>query len=395
MDYTEAVSELTSQTSESGRKTSKQVKDVLDSFDKPQTDYKILLVGGTNGKGSTVEMISKMLQNLGYRTGSFTSPHLRKLTERVQVNSKEIDEEKLVAKYREVKEENDELSFFKFMTVIAYNYFSDQDVDYAVIEVGMGGNSDATNAVENDAAVITNIGNDHGEYLGDKKEEIAEEKSGIIPENGNLVTREDYSIIDEEADNKNCSIHRPAKIEVKGNCYKFQGQEFDLPVKGSFQKKNLENALKTVEVLEETPENIGEAISNLECKGRMDYVSEKPIYIHDGAHNPSAVRKIIGDLPENFTCVFGAVSSKDIKQMIDILEEKAGRFIFTSSSVEWMEEPEKIAEIASKSSEVVEESSQAVKKAFSYGDPVVATGSLYLIGELKNSELEVENQENS
>jgi len=383
--YREIVKDLESRKNNKSDPTLEKTRNALKELGNPQNSYKTVLVGGTNGKGSTVEMISEGLQSKEFRVGTFTSPHLVSCRERTRVNQKKISKDCFVKLFKEIERVSPGLSFFEFTTVLSYLYFDRKNVDYAVVEVGMGGRLDATNAVDNKYAVITNIGKDHSAYLGETREEIAREKAGIIPKNGKLVTRENYSSIIKLAEDRNTEIVKPVKIEQKGSEYYYDEKKFTIPLEGGFQKENLETAVKTIEMLEEKIEKPSEAFGNLYWPGRMEKISENPLYIQDGAHNPDALKKVIPDYPEDFVCVFNAVKSKNTRKMIEIIESKSSKLYLTRSTVFNAEKPEKIAEHASIPFEVIESPSEAVKKAKNDGKPVVVTGSLYLLGDLKKT----------
>jgi len=386
--FEEVIEKLQKRKNDRKEPSLKNTERALNQFGRPDEDYEVILVGGTNGKGSTVEMISELLQSQAFDVGTYKSPHLVTARERVRVNVEKISEGEFLELYGRIASLDLQLTFFEFMTVLAYVYFSDEDVDYAIMEVGMGGRLDATNAADNDTAVITNIGKDHMKYLGDTKAQIAQEKAGIIPEDGTLITSSDSQTLENVADRRNAEILEPEEIEARENSYIFRDQEFRIPLEGSFQKYNLENALKTVAHLEDIPEDLESALSDLKCSGRMEIISEDPEIILDGAHNASALEETIDDYPEDFICVFGAVKSKEIDEMISILEQKASEFYVTKTGVDWSEQPEKIAGHISKDYEIIEDPSKALKAAKSEINDqksIVVTGSLYMIGDLKDS----------
>ena len=181
--FEETVEDLFSKRSGKENPAKKSTRKTLELLDKPEKDYGVVLVGGTNGKGSVVEMISELLQQQGEKVGTYKSPHLKTCRERIKVNGEKISEKEFLEIYNEIDSLNTNLSFFEFMTTMAYSYFSESDVDYAVMEVGMGGRLDATNVVEPELSVITNVGDDHKKYLGETVEERAREKAGIIHSN--------------------------------------------------------------------------------------------------------------------------------------------------------------------------------------------------------------------
>lgn len=392
-NYSKAVDDLQSRKTGKDDITIQTVKKALKKLGHPEKDYSVILIGGTNGKGSTVEMVSEMLQYHNKDVGTSKSPHLTSVRERIQVNSQKISRDEFLNLYKKLERLNQELSFFESIITMSYLHFSKKKVDYAVMEVGMGGRLDATNAAEPELSVITNIGMDHTEYLGDSKEEIAAEKAGIIPQNGKIVTEENLKQITETAGRRDSEKIDPVKIGELGNRkYQFQDKKFSIPVKGSFQKQNLQNSITAVKELEGIPENLEEALSNLKCPGRMEKISENPEIILDGAHNPPALEKVISDMPEDFICVFNSIETKDSSQMIEILEEKASKFIFTKSNVDWSADPLDIQKKCSTKSEIIREPVKAVKKAAENGKPVFVTGSLYLIGELKQKDLKLQTE---
>lgn len=392
-NYIDAAEELKSRKTGKDDITIEPVRKALKALDRPDKDYKVVLVGGTNGKGSTVEMISEMLQHQNRKVGISESPHLTTIRERIQINSQNISRKDFLELYNQLEELDVDLSFFEAITVMGYLYFSKKNVDYAIMEVGMGGRLDATNAAEPDLSVITNVGLDHTAFLGDSREEIAAEKAGIIPENGQIVTGESLDPIIETANQRGSKLVKPAKIEkIADRKYRFKEREFSVPVRGDFQRQNLQNSLAAIKELEEVPDNLEAALSGLSCSGRMEKISQNPEIFLDGAHNPAALEKVISDLPEQFTCVFNALETKDSSEMIKILEEKASRFVFTESSKKASIASLELQKSCSINSETVKDSIDAVREAVKYGEPVVVTGSLYLISQLKQKDLNLKTE---
>lgn len=386
MNYSEAVEELTSRHSNRKDPARESTKETLELLDNPEQDYKVILIGGTNGKGSVVEMISELLQSQGKDVGTYKSPHLTTPRERIQVNNEKIPEDDFEYLYSWIDDLETDLSFFEFITSMAYLYFSEQEVDYAVMEVGMGGRLDATNVVNPEISAITNLGKDHSKYLGETREERAYEKTGIIDDKVVLGDMSEELI--EAAEEKKAEIKGKRVLDGNANTkLEYRDREFMIPVRGGFQRDNCGIAISVVEEIEEVPEDLTSAFEDLECPGRMEVKGRNPLYIHDGAHNPSAIRKIMEDLPESFTCVFNASKNKDIDEMISILEEKASKFYFTESNVErFTRDAEELAEHASKEYEIQKDPVEAARKARKDTDRegcVLVTGSLYLIGALQ------------
>ncbi|MFB6217215.1 MAG: glutamate ligase domain-containing protein, partial [Candidatus Aenigmatarchaeota archaeon] len=181
----------------------------------------------------------------------------------------------------------------------------------------------------------------------------------------------------------------PLEVTKSNGDYIFRGKKFQLPLRGGYQAENLATSLAVLEKFDEVPGDLESALENVSCPGRMEIVSENPLYIRDGAHNPEAVKRILPEIPEGAICVFSAVKEKDIEKMVSLLEEKVSKFYFTASNVPWCESPEAIARHTSKEFEVVQDPVEAVDMALKEADDrgsVIVTGSLYLIGDImKNS----------
>ncbi|MFB6203631.1 MAG: folylpolyglutamate synthase/dihydrofolate synthase family protein [Candidatus Nanohaloarchaea archaeon] len=382
MGYREAVEELTSRGSDRKEPALENTKKALEELGRPDRETEIILVGGTNGKGSVSGMIYEMLRSQGNSAGLFRSPHLVDLRERVEKDGEMIGREEFMELYQRIGSLEPELSFFEFMTVLAYRFF--RDTDYAVMEVGMGGRLDATNAAEPEIAVITNVELEHRKYLGRTREKIADEIAGITPEDGVLVTDVELENVIDEAERNGTAILRPEKSGTEGEDHIVGEERFDIPLRGSFQSANLADALKAVEALGERPDDVEGSLSGISCPGRMEVVDRDPLYIHDGAHNPHALREVISDYPEGFAAVFSALESKEVDRMVEVLEEKAEVLYLTESDVDWCMNPDEIQELCSVRSEVVRDPGEAVRTARDRGLPVVVTGSLYLVGAVRS-----------
>lgn len=361
-------------------------RNALKALEHPEKEYKVILVGGSNGKGSTVEMVSELLQSQGLKVGVNKSPHLVSPTERIKLNSENISEEEFYRTYQKVSGLELDLSFFETITVMAYLYFSEKNVDYAVMEVGMGGKLDATNAADNEAAVITNVHLEHTEYLGESRADIAEEIAGIAPETGAVVDGSGMEEIEQKALERNSELKESEKVRKFNGKLLYRGELFELPIAGSFQRENLQLALTAVKELENVPESVENAVKNLECPGRMEIVSENPLTVLDGAHNPEALETAVEDLPEDFVCVFGLTGSKDIGKMANTVEQKASKVICTEPEIEWSinaETVEKSFSISSATEKNLQGAIESAKECAGEEGTVVITGSLYLVGDAK------------
>ncbi len=389
MDYRQIVDEVESKRTGRKNPARETTRNTLEELGNPEKEYGAVLIGGTNGKGSVVEMTSELLQSNGKKVGTYKSPHLETVRERVQVDGEKIGKKEFIELYEEIENNSDKLSFFEFMTVMAYTYFSRKDVDYAVMEVGMGGRLDATNVVESDISAITNLGEDHKKYLGDTREERAKELTGIV--DSRVVLGEMSEELIEAAEDKDAKITGKKVLDGNANTkLELDEEEFRIPVRGGFQKQNCGIAISIIKEIEKIPENLEEAFEDLECPGRMEVIGRKPLYIQDGAHNPSAIEEIMKDLPDGFTCVFNASKNKEVEKMISKLEEKASKFYFTESKVKWAtKDAEDLAKHTTKEYEIEKKPGEAVRKARKETERdgcVLATGSLYLIGALKEEE---------
>ncbi len=380
MRFSEAVSDLFSRSS--GKEPGVDAaREALQELGNPEQSLSVILVGGTNGKGSTASMIDKMLRSQGFRVGLFRSPHVDTVRERIKVDGEMISRESFLKLYQKLEDSCRELSFFQFLTVMAYTFFRRQEVEYAVMEVGMGGRLDATNAINPELSVITGLGADHTEYLGEKPEEIARELCGIISDS--VVIGGDNEELLSQARKASESLVVAEGLDTAGDRVVFEGKKIDTPSYSSFQAENLGTAVAALRELENVSQQTVASVEDLDLRARMEVVSENPLEIHDGAHNPHAVETVLGYLPDSFTCVFNASKTKDFESMIGLLEEKADYFYFTESDVKWAsEDPEKLAQCCTASYQVIHHPVEALEAARDREGPVLVTGSMYLIGSL-------------
>lgn len=299
----------------------------------PEFKFKTVHVGGTNGKGSTSHMLASVLQEAGYKVGLYTSPHLKDFRERIKINGKEVSKQFVISFIKKHKPffEQHTLSFFEMTVGMAFDYFSKKKVDIAIIEVGLGGRLDSTNIISPLVSVITNIGLDHTQFLGDTLEKIAVEKAGIIKPNIPVVIGETQietkSVFTETAKNNNSEIY-------------FADQNItsilDSDLKGSYQQKNIKTVLQTLQILKQNNFNISQknialglnsVVSNTGLKGRWQILQESPKVICDTAHNKEGLTYVVNQLKtevyNKLHIVFGVVSDKDLSTIIAILPKKA------------------------------------------------------------------------
>ena len=365
-----------------------------------ETDYRIIHVGGTNGKGSVCRFVGAILRESGYRVGIYSSPHLERVNERITVNEEEIGDRELSRLAGILMERDNGMTYFEAMTAIALMHFSGR-VDFAVLEVGMGGRYDATNVVDSDIAVITNVSMEHEKYLGDSIEKIALEKAGII-KGGNVVTAcrgKALKVMEKKAKERNAELSvvgrdvtwrriSPKKFLVKSN----REYELETSMNGIFQGDNIAIAVRAAELLGTGKESIVNGIRNAMLPGRMERIGK---FLMDGAHNPAGI-KALGESIRDFDynrlfIIFGAMGDKDIPSMIRHLPEGKGVTVIAASiGGERAAGAHEIASMVEKSGRKCIESGNvkdAIEKAVGMAgenDMICITGSLYLVGMAKS-----------
>ena len=337
-----------------------------DYFGSPHLKYRTIHVAGTNGKGSVSHMIASILQEAGYKTGLYTSPHLKDFRERIKVNGKMIPENhviKFVAKHKVILESMGP-SFFEMTVAMAYNYFAESNVDVAVIEVGLGGRLDSTNIITPVLSVITNIGHDHMDLLGDTLQKIAVEKAGIIKESVPLLisetqletknvfikkANESHSKISFADKMFSCDLKRNDNInserrylisELSGNLI-IEGKTF---LGGDYQARNLQAVFAVFEILKDvfevSGENITEGIKkvviNTGFQGRWQILSTSPLTICDTGHNREGLEYVLDQLnriPKSaLRIILGFVNDKDLGSVLPLFPSNA-HYYFTKAKV--------------------------------------------------------------
>lgn len=298
----------------------------------PELQFKSVHVAGTNGKGSTSSMLASILQEAGYKVGLYTSPHLKDFRERIKINGKEIPEEfvvDFVAQNQAFFEAN-ALSFFEMTVGLAFDYFAKVQVDVAIIEVGMGGRLDATNVITPLLSVITNIGYDHTQFLGDTLAKIATEKAGIIKQNIPVVIGEYNSETQSVFQNK-------AAAEKAPIFFAHSGPEITYPcaLQGDYQKYNKKTVLQAIEILKTNflvSENhiklgLQNVIRNTGLLGRWQVLQEKPVAVCDTAHNAHGLALVLSQIAqqryETLHVVLGVVNDKDLDAILPLFPKNA------------------------------------------------------------------------
>ncbi|WP_400081147.1 bifunctional folylpolyglutamate synthase/dihydrofolate synthase [Winogradskyella sp. R77965] len=299
----------------------------------PHERFKSIHVAGTNGKGSTSHMLASVLQEAGYKVGLYTSPHLKDFRERIRINGNVVSKQFVIGFIKRNKSflETDNLSFFEMTVGMAFDYFAKQEVDIAVIEVGLGGRLDSTNIITPELSVITNIGFDHMQMLGDTLEKIAAEKAGIIKQNIPVVIGETQT--ETEAVFK-------AKAKVKDSEIYFADQlvkhTLESDLKGSYQIHNIKTVLQSVEVLQHSGYKISETqlkkgllnvMKNTSLQGRWQVLQTQPKIICDTAHNKEGLscvmRQLQAEIFNVLHLVFGVVNDKDLHSIMPLLPKNA------------------------------------------------------------------------
>jgi dihydrofolate synthase / folylpolyglutamate synthase len=389
----------------------------------PQKKYKLIHVGGTNGKGSVCKFLESVLSSSGYNVGVYTSPHLQHISERIVVGNNRITDGELILLVNKIKpivdgmlEKENAPTFFEVFTALAFQYFSDKNVDFAVIEVGLGGRYDATNIVDPAISIITNVSLEHQNILGKNIEDIAFEKAGIIKNNVPVITASKNSalkIIEEIAKEKNAPISTIGKKNWKRLNSCIDNQEFlikgflkDYPVRtsmmGRHQGENITLALAAIEKLQMngtyiTDTSIIEGIEKTVNPGRMEIVSYDPLVLLDGAHNKAGMQTLVDTLKNDFEydrliVVLGILSDKDIRSMLSMITPFTAFFVITKSNNARACDPNELKKMIEKlgyKNEVVVK--ERILDALEYSksiakkeDLICVTGSLFTVGEARD-----------
>lgn len=328
-NYEKAIALLTSQGKFYINLGLDRISAILDLMGNPQRKLKCIHVAGTNGKGSVCAIISTVLKEAGFKVGLFTSPHLFRYSERIQIDGKEIEEEifaEKIFKIQELSEKNNiHLTEFEILTALMFEYFAENNVDFAVIEVGLGGKYDSTNVIENPiCSVITTIDLDHTERLGNTIEKIAEEKAGIIKKDCPIVINKNnkgFEVIKSHAENDQLFVANNLMLG-------------EMSLKGIHQQENLNLALSAI--LLAVPDikitTIQSALKHVVHHGRFEYFEDKKLLV-DGAHNPNGIRALRQNLEAYFKnyklrFIFGCLRNKDYPQMIKLLFKENDEIYF-------------------------------------------------------------------
>jgi dihydrofolate synthase/folylpolyglutamate synthase len=329
-----------------------------ESLGNPHLDFKSVHIAGTNGKGSSSHFIASIFQEAGYKTGLFTSPHLKDFRERIRINGKPISKQRVIRFVEENKELFASLkpSFFEMNVALAFSYFAQQKVDIAIIETGLGGRLDSTNIITPELCLITNISFDHRDLLGDTLAKIAYEKAGIIKKQVPIIIGEhdsetdsvfiekaghlsaNISFAEDEVEWKKFSqytIDSRMHLQINGLTQK-KNIQLNSPLSGHYQLKNLKGVIASIEKLrslgwnitdENTKQGIANVIKNTGLKGRWDILQSQPLVVADTGHNEAGIKEILEQIRlvkfDKLHVVWGMVNDKEISTILSMMPKDA------------------------------------------------------------------------
>jgi dihydrofolate synthase/folylpolyglutamate synthase len=392
------------------------------ALDNPQNKFKSIHVAGTNGKGSTSHMLASVLQEAGYKVGLYTSPHIKDFRERIKINGQKIEKQFVVHFTENIKTKITEIqpSFFEITVAMAFAYFAKQQVDIAVIEVGLGGLLDSTNVIIPELCVITNIGLDHTNLLGTTLPEIATQKAGIIKASVPVVisqTQEETErVFTNKALEKNTSIFFADKVmEVIGmdsatiglqkmkvvNTAKMSITNYELDILGKYQQKNVKGVLLALEILQQynwniSAQNIVDGLKNIKnntgLMGRFDMLETSPMLIADVAHNADGITEVLAQIKNiphnNLHIITGFVADKAVDKVLALFPKNAN-YYYTQANIprallkENLQETAKQYQLNGEVYNNVNTALQAAKANASKEDIILICGSFFIIAELE------------
>ena len=394
---------------------------LLELVGNPHKTLKTVHIAGTNGKGSTAATIASIMKEAGYKVGLYTSPHLIDFTERIKINGKEIEEGEVVrlteyirskVQDSEFKDELERITFFEFTTAMALIYFKEKEVDMAVMETGMGGRLDATNVIRPLVSVITNISVEHKEYLGDTIEAVASEKAGIIKDGVPILTGVDqpaaFQVIERICNEKRAPLYRLGRdfsFHRKGfNNFSYNGinESFDLltlNLRGGHQFQNASLAVAAVEMLKNKGfliplEALIDGLGKVSWPGRLETISQSPMIILDGAHNPAGAEMLSRAIKEELEfnrlyLVLGIMADKEVEGIISPLAPLAHEVILSRPQYERASRPSDLLPLAirynmnSRAFEHLREAIDYARSKAGSEDLIIISGSLFTVGEAR------------
>lgn len=392
-------------------------------FGHPHQYYKTVHVAGTNGKGSVSHMLAAVLQSAGYKTGLYTSPHLKDFRERIKINGEMISEEEVIQWVEDYPVKNDlwgmEPSFFELTAALAFDYFAKKEVDIAIIEVGLGGRLDSTNIITPEVSVITNIGLDHTDLLGETLEKIAAEKAGIIKQNvpaviGTTQTETKQVFIDTTKIKKTSLFFADQEYVSSYSMFGLDGKqimnfeknnelvypEIRLDLLGNYQQKNVPAVLKALDILIEngwkiSTQNIYDGLSNTAkltgLMGRWQIIGYNPLIVCDTGHNEDGIKMVVNQIKntayKTLHFVFGVVADKNQDAILQLLPKNV-LYYFTKADIPRAMNEKELAQKASgfgmkgMSYPSVIEAFSAAKNNAHKSDLIFVGGSTFVVAEI-------------
>ena len=370
---------------------------ICEHLNNPHNNFKSIHIGGTNGKGSCSHMLSSILQEANYKVGLYTSPHLVDFRERIKINGDMISKDSVLKFMHENFDffESNNLSFFEMTVGLAFDYFSKNKVDIAIIEVGMGGRLDSTNIINPILSIITNISLDHTRFLGSNISDIAKEKAGIIKDNTPVIigqTQQEISPIFTE-------IAKSKKSEIIFADH-FIYDTYNCDLKGNYQKKNIKTVLKSTEILKHLDYKINDShiktglnnvSNNTGLQGRWQVIQRKPMIICDTAHNEAALGEVISQLMDmeysDLHFIIGFSNDKNLKKISKIFPEDS-KYYFVQSKVGRARDAKEVRDIFKLNNRCgdyyrsVKNTIQYVKGVSKENDIIFIGGSTFVVSEI-------------
>lgn len=392
LSYSETLAQLYPRTNGGIKLGLENTQKLLDAVGNPEKGIPFVVVAGTNGKGSTSSLLAHALNTAGYKTGLYTSPHLLRFTERIRIEGNEVSQESVIRHYEAVQQVEEACdyppTFFECVTAMTLLEFQAQQVDIGVLEVGLGGRLDSTNVVEKLLSIITPIGLDHQQFLGDTLSQIATEKAGIIPPKGNVVSADQI----QEAEETLSRI-----IEERGaSRYPLQPEVSQATVP-PFQKMNIRVAHSAVQALGQlgfpaAPNHFEKAVESWEWPGRYHLISNHPPILLDGAHNPHALKALFRAIESDpafagkpIHTVVSTLRTKSTRDMLELIQAKSATLHLCPTSVNRSLSVAELNELALERSHVYASPEQALEAALSRADKnglILITGSLFLVADV-------------
>lgn len=397
---------------------------LLAAVGNPHRQFKSVHIAGSKGKGSTVAMVSAMLRGCGLKVGVYTSPHILNVRERICIGDSMIPESAFIAGVAEIKKiaakaKVSNPTYFEVLTAVAFRFFAEQEVDIAVVEVGMGGRLDCTNVITPEVAAITNISYDHIDQLGPDLKSIAAEKAGIIKKGIPVVSAPQADGVTEVISRVAEENEAPLTLAEEGAdfSYRFEFsrsagrharicmttkhsrfEHLHVPLPGEHQAANCSVALRLIDILKQRGFELDDqaamaALGGVKLAGRMEMISEDPRILVDGAHNASSIDSLMRAIGQNITydsmvVIFGCAKDKDIPGMLKRLQIGADKIIFTSSGSPRSADPNELAaqfsEVSGRMAQVgrrLDDAMQIATGAISREDLICVTGSFHMVAE--------------